>query len=90
MTNRRRFIQTLAALPPTFAFRHVGAANPAADPSRLALIIGNSTYHDTPPVNPANDAKSIGGLFAQAGFTVDSSPCANSPSTRSALSPPAA
>jgi uncharacterized caspase-like protein len=72
MTDRRRFIQTLAAIPPAFAFRHVRAANPAADPSRLALIIGNSAYHDAPLVNPANDAKAVGGLFTQAGFTVDS------------------
>ena len=69
MTNRRRFIQTLAAIPPAFAFRHVKAA---ADPSRLALIIGNSSYRDAPLVNPANDAKAVSGLFAQAGFTVDS------------------
>ena len=69
MTSRRRFIQTLAAIPPAFAFRRAWAA---PDPSRLALIIGNSSYHDAPLVNPANDAKAIGGLFAQAGFTVDS------------------
>ena len=72
MTNRRRFIQTLAALPPAFAFRRAWAANPAADPSRLALIIGNSAYHDAPLVNPTNDAKAVGSLFSQAGFTVSS------------------
>jgi uncharacterized caspase-like protein len=69
MTTRRRFIQTLAALPPAFAFRHVRAA---ADPSRLALIIGNSSYRDAPLVNPANDAKAVSSLLTQAGFTVDS------------------
>ena len=69
MTTRRRFIQTLVALPPAFAFRHVRAA---ADPSRLALIIGNSNYRDAPLVNPANDAKAVSGLFTEAGFTVDS------------------
>jgi hypothetical protein len=69
MTTRRRFIQTLAALPPSLAFRHVSAA---ADPSRLALIIGNSSYRESPLVNPANDAKAVSGLFTQAGFTVDS------------------
>lgn len=72
MTTRRSFIRTLAAVPPLLAFRHGWAANPAADPSRLALIIGNSSYRDAPLVNPANDAKAVGGLFTQAGFTVDS------------------
>ncbi|MCX7147917.1 MAG: caspase family protein [Rhodocyclales bacterium] len=69
MTSRRRFIQTLAAIPPALSFRNVWAA---PDPSRLALIIGNSSYHDAPLVNPANDAKAVSGLFTQAGFTVDS------------------
>jgi hypothetical protein len=72
MTTRRTFIKTLAAVPPVLAFRRSWAANPAADPSRLALIIGNSSYHDAPLVNPANDAKAVGALFTQAGFTVDS------------------
>ncbi len=73
MTSRRRFIQALAALPPALSFRPAWAANPASpDPSRLALIIGNSAYRDSPLVNPANDAKAVGGLFTQAGFTVDS------------------
>ena len=73
MTTRRRFIQALAAIPPALSLRPVRAASPAApDPSRLALIIGNSAYRDSPLVNPANDAKAVGGLFAQAGFTVDS------------------
>lgn len=69
MTTRRRFIQTLAAIPPALSFRRVMAA---PDASRLALIIGNSAYHDAPLVNPANDAKAVAGLFTQAGFTVDS------------------
>ncbi|MCX7146935.1 MAG: caspase family protein, partial [Sulfuritalea sp.] len=72
MTNRRRFIQTLAAIPPALYFRPAWAANPTADPSRLALIIGNSSYRDAPLVNPANDAKAVSGLFTEAGFTVDS------------------
>ncbi len=72
MTTRRRFIQTLAALPPAYALRNAWAANAPADPSRLALIIGNSGYHDAPLVNPANDAKAVSGLFTEAGFTVDS------------------
>jgi len=72
MTTRRTFIKTLAAVPPLLAFRRSWAANPAADPSRLALIIGNSSYRDAPLVNPVNDAKAVGRLFTQAGFSVES------------------
>ena len=69
MTTRRSFIRTLAAIPPALYLRRSLAA---ADPSRLALIIGNSGYRDAPLVNPANDARAVSGLFAEAGFTVDS------------------
>jgi hypothetical protein len=69
MTTRRTFIKALAAIPPAFSFRRSWAAS---DPSRLALIIGNSSYRDAPLTNPANDAKAVGDLFGQAGFTVDS------------------
>ncbi|MDP2132819.1 MAG: caspase family protein [Sulfuritalea sp.] len=73
MTTRRSFIKVLAALPPALSFRRSWATSGAApDPSRLALIIGNSAYREAPLTNPANDARAIGGLFAQAGFTVDS------------------
>jgi hypothetical protein len=72
MTTRRSFIKALAAIPPALSFRRSWAANAAADPSRLALIIGNSAYPDAPLLNPANDARAVGGLFTQAGFTVDS------------------
>jgi signal transduction histidine kinase len=69
MTTRRSFIKSLAALPAAFSFRPVRAA---ADPSRLALIIGNSSYREAPLVNPASDARAVGALFTQAGFSVDS------------------
>ncbi|MDP1734670.1 MAG: caspase family protein [Sulfuritalea sp.] len=69
MTTRRSFIKTLAAVPPALYFR---PAWPAADPTRLALIIGNSSYRNAPLINPANDARAVGGLLTQAGFTVDS------------------
>ena len=73
MTSRRSFIKVLAALPPALSLRRTWAAGPAApDPARLALIIGNSAYRNAPLTNPANDAKAVGGLFTQAGFTVDS------------------
>ena len=69
MTTRRTFIKALAAVPPALYFRPAWSA---PDPSRLALVIGNSAYRDAPLTNPANDAKAVGGLFAQAGFTVNS------------------
>ncbi len=69
MTNRRTFIKTLAAIPPALA---LPAAFASADPTRLALVIGNSAYQDSPLINPANDAKAMSGLFTDAGFTVAS------------------
>ena len=69
MTTRRQFIQSFAAIPPALYFRRALAA---PDPSRLALIVGNSSYQDAPLTNPSNDAKAMSGLFAQAGFTVES------------------
>lgn len=69
MTTRRTFIKTLAALPPALS---LPAALAAPDPTRLALVIGNSAYLDSPLVNPANDARAIGSLFSNAGFTVAS------------------
>ncbi|MEK9953280.1 MAG: caspase family protein, partial [Curvibacter sp.] len=68
--TRRDFLQQLAAVPPALALGP--AAWAAADPSRLALVIGNSAYADAPLVNPVNDAKAVAGLLGQAGFTVSS------------------
>jgi hypothetical protein len=70
MTTRRSFLQALATIPPALAMRNGWAA--AGDPSRLALVIGNSAYRDAPLVNPGNDASAMADLFGQAGFTVDS------------------
>ena len=70
MTTRRRFIQGMAALPPVLSLGTGWTA--ASDPSRLALVIGNSTYRDSPLVNPVNDARAVAGLLGQAGFTVSS------------------
>lgn len=70
MTTRRHFLQAMAALPPVLSLNNGWAANP--DPSRLALVIGNSDYRDVPLDNPVNDARSFAGLMGQAGFTVSS------------------
>ncbi len=70
MTTRRHFIQGMAALAPGLTLGQSIGANP--DPSRLALVIGNSTYRDAPLVNPVNDAHAMTNLLGQAGFTVSS------------------
>jgi hypothetical protein len=73
MTSRRSFIKALAALPPVLAYRPAWAQNKAGpDPSRLALVIGNSDYPSAPLGNPVNDAKAVTTLLMHAGFTVDS------------------
>lgn len=70
MTTRRSFIKALAAIPPVVSARRSWAAN--GDPSRLAMVIGNSAYRRTPLPNPANDARAMAALLGEAGFTVDS------------------
>ncbi|MCS6764248.1 MAG: caspase family protein [Candidatus Protistobacter heckmanni] len=67
MLSRRQLIKTLTAAPSLLA----GPLARAADPSQLALVIGNSAYVQAPLVNPVNDANAMGALFGQAGFTVD-------------------
>jgi hypothetical protein len=70
MTTRRGFLQVLMSIPPAFSMRRGWAAN--GDPSRLALVIGNSAYRDAPLENPGNDARAMANLFGEAGFSVDS------------------
>jgi len=70
MTTRRRFIQGMAAFAPVMPLGMVYGASP--DPSRLALVIGNSAYGDAPLINPVNDARAVAALLGQAGFTVSS------------------
>ncbi len=70
MTTRRGFLQTLVSIASVSAVRRSSAAS--GDPSRLALVIGNSAYRDAPLENCGNDARAMADLFGQAGFTVDS------------------
>jgi uncharacterized caspase-like protein len=72
MTTRRHFLGTLASLPAISAVAHIQAAWAAtADPSRVAMVIGNSAYQDAPLTNPRNDAGAMKDLLSRAGFTVD-------------------
>jgi uncharacterized caspase-like protein len=70
MTSRRHFLQTLAAVPAVASIPPAWAQS--ANPSRMALVIGNSTYRDVPLVNPRNDANAMKTLLTDAGFAVDS------------------
>ena len=52
----------------------LGLGLPAAaqgNPERLALVIGNSAYLDSPLRNPGNDARAMAALLGRAGFQVD-------------------
>lgn len=67
MTNRRRFIQALVGTPAVAA---LGAhAQAPGNPSRIALVIGNNAYANSPLANPVNDARAMTELLASAGFT---------------------
>jgi hypothetical protein len=67
--SRRRFIQALATLP---AASGLGPrAQVSASPSRLALVVGNDAYPDAPLLNSRNDARAMGKLLGEAGFSVE-------------------
>lgn len=68
MTTRRDFIKTLAVVPPALVLRH---AHAMPHPARLALVIGNGDYRAAPLINPANDARAVGQLLADAAFDID-------------------
>ena len=70
MLTRRSLIRAACLAPGLNPFAQ--ARSEGADPSRVALVIGNSAYRDAPLMNPVNDAKSVGSLLGQAGFTVNS------------------
>ncbi len=48
----------------------VAKTTPAATETRVALVIGNSSYKDSPLANPVNDATDIAKALQQAGFKV--------------------
>jgi len=66
---RRRLLQLGAAV--ALAPGAVLRAHAAADPTRLALVIGNDGYAGAPLFNAVNDAKAMAGLLEKAGFGVD-------------------
>ncbi|PWB63408.1 MAG: peptidase C14, partial [Betaproteobacteria bacterium] len=60
-----------ALLAPALALAAL-AAGPAAaaEEARVALVIGNAAYRDSPLVNPVNDAKAVSAALRAAGFEV--------------------
>ncbi len=46
------------------------AAAPERAGARVALVIGNAAYRDSPLTNPVNDAKAMAGALRDAGFDV--------------------
>src|SRR2546430_15510569 len=66
--QRRSFLGALAALAASVYARSPGTA---ADPSRIALVVGNNAYPQSPLVNAANDARLMAQVLGEAGFKVD-------------------
>lgn len=65
----------LLLLLPSFAFAQRGLnvtprAETARPNQRVALVIGNSKYAESPLLNPANDARDMAALLKQYGFEV--------------------
>ncbi|MBK6396146.1 MAG: caspase family protein [Betaproteobacteria bacterium] len=63
--TRREFLQlgATAVLAPGLVL----PAGAAADPSRLALVVGNDAYPGAPLGNAVNDAKAMAGCSARRG-----------------------
>lgn len=53
-----------------FAQRAATAASEQAEEQRVALVIGNSAYKDSPLRNPANDATDVAAALRELGFRV--------------------
>ena len=65
--GRRAFLQAMAALTAAGP----GRAPAADDASRIALVVGNNSYPQSPLINAANDARAMAGVLTEAGFKVD-------------------
>jgi hypothetical protein len=61
--QNKKAITQLSTLPPVTSI----ANQPG---TRVALVIGNSSYQDSPLKNPVNDARDIGQLLKRLGFDV--------------------
>lgn len=68
MIDRRTFLKSAGAATVLWAARDVPAA---ADGSRVALVVGNAAYAQSPLANPINDATAVARLLRRASFAVD-------------------
>jgi hypothetical protein len=68
--GRRRLGTVLAAGLAVLALVSPAGAQAPRDESRLALLIGNSTYRDAPLRNPVNDVRAMAQRLRELGFTV--------------------
>ena len=78
------FVPVLAAL---LLFLKISAGFAASGETRVALVIGQSSYRAVPPLpNAGNDAKRMAELLASAGFDVTSAPDLSQSDMRQAIS----
>lgn len=70
MNTRRTLLKAISLAPAALAARPLSALA-AADPSRVALVVGNNTYPASPLANAGNDARAMAEVLQRAGFTVD-------------------
>jgi hypothetical protein len=69
-TIRLLLAVALASFMPWLAQAQSAARAPASGEQRIALVIGNSQYKDSPLPNPLNDARAIAKVLADSGFKV--------------------
>ena len=65
--------------------RNVSEKDDLTNASRVALVIGNSAYKDSPLINPVNDAADMAKALADAGFMVTLKQNANTRDMRQAI-----
>ena len=65
MNIQRSFVAFLVAL-----FGWCSQAHAQAQETRVALVIGNSNYKNSPLKNPVNDARDMAAKLRGLGFTV--------------------
>jgi uncharacterized caspase-like protein len=75
----------LLLVEPVLAQRNLNVAAAPANEQRVALVIGNSAYKDSPLANPVNDAADIAKALQDAGFKVILKRNANSRDMRQAI-----
>lgn len=61
-----RFVLTVIIIGVVFVASPLAAAAP-----RIALVVGNSNYVETPLANPVNDARLVAATLRSLGFEVD-------------------